>query len=865
MSDTPQQAPADQLAPGAEAGRSERLPGGVRPLRYLLRLEPDIDARTFRGSETIELLVEQQSAELVCNAAELDVSHAELLSSSGELVVAAVRPDEENERLRILPAQELSAGRWDLSISFSGKLNDKLRGFYRSEFTDAEGNPAALATTQFEATDARRAFPCWDEPDAKAVFEVTLVTPPGADAVSNSPEVSRTELADGRSEIRFAETIKMSTYLLAFVVGPLRRSEPVDVDGVTLSVVHVPGKEGLASFALEAAQHALRFFGDYFGVPYPGAKLDLVAIPDFAFGAMENFGAVTFRESVLLIDPAEASRSELERVATVVAHEIAHMWFGDLVTMKWWNGLWLNEAFATFMELTCTDHFRPEWEVWSGFGLQRDDAMIVDSLASTRPIEYPVRSPRDAEGMFDRLTYEKGGAVLRMLEQYLGAERFRDGIRHYIASHLYDNADTTELWDAIEQSVGEPVRAMMDSWIFQGGHPVVEASLSADGTLELSQHRFSYDGSRRPDTETLWAVPLRISPAKQGSAPRRVLFDSARAGLQLAPGEAVRTLNAAGNGVFRSHLLGELASGAAGAVSEMGEAERFSLVSDTWALAVSGEATLAEWVSLATSLRPDDDPNLWASVASSLSLLHHIAPQGAAAGVGGLVRKLLRPVLDLIGLEPSGPERPLTPTLRGRLISVLGTIGEDPEVNEWARQRFAESGTGWRVSPDLLRAVLACVGHSGDEEDYEVFWARARSAKTPQEELRYLFSLTYFPSPDLLARTLDAALSEIRTQNGPFVIGQALSSRRHGRSAWEFVARHWAEMESRFPTMGMSRCLQGLESQGDAALAREVREFVSRHPLATGERTVALAIERMEAQAAFAEREAANIGALVGG
>ncbi len=847
------------------SGEAQRLPGGIRPTRYVLCLEPDIEAATFSGSETVHLQVDHPSREIVCNAADLNITHAGLVAPSGEVVACSVEHEEATERLRIIPEGDLHPGAWQLSLRWTAKLNDKLRGFYRSEFVDQDGNRSALATTQFEATDARRAFPCWDEPDAKAVFEVTLVAPNGCDAVSNSSEVSRRLLEDARTEIRFAETIKMSTYLLAFIVGPIRRSPSISVAGVEISVVHVPGKEGLGDFALQAAAHALEFFGEWFGVPYPGAKLDLIAIPDFAFGAMENFGAVTFRESALLVNPSEASRAELERIATVVAHEIAHMWFGDMVTMKWWNGLWLNEAFATFMELLCTDHFRPEWEVWGGFALLRDDAMTVDSLHSTRSIEYPVATPQDAEGMFDRLTYEKGGAVLRMLEQYLGAERFRDGIRHYISSFLYRNADTTDLWDSIEAVVGEPVRAMMDSWIFQGGHPMVEAALSDGQTLELSQRRFLYGSpgdQESSDPGKIWHVPLRISPG-DASAERRLLFSSASQSITLEPGETIRTLNASGTGVFRTRFSSGLDQEVLGAINTMGEAERFSAVADAWALAVSGGAALEEWVALVRALEPAPDPNLWASVASSISLLYHVAPTDTLGAVASFTRELLRPVLDLIGWEPSDGERPLVPTLRARLIAALGTIGEDADVEAWTLERFTESFAGWRLSPDLIRSVLSCVAHHGGEPEYEVFSARIKSAKTPQEELRYLFNLASFPSPSLLDRTLEAALTEIRSQNGPFVIGQALSSRRHGRSAWAFAERQWSEMEGRFPSMGLGRALQGLEAQGDAELARAVRAFVSQHPIPSAERTVALALERMEAQAAFADREANRLEGLL--
>ena len=453
-----------------------RLPRTVVPSRYDLTLRPDLDAATFEGTVRIDVDVTEPVTEVVLNAIELEVDEASVVVGS-ERRDAAVALDEATERLTLTVDEALPAGRAVVELAFRGILNDKLRGFYRSTFTDEDGRERTLATTQFEATDARRAFPCWDEPDRKATFAVTLVVPEGLLAISNAEEVARQTLEDGRVRVHFAETMVMSTYLVAFVVGPLEVTDPVPAGGVDLRIVHPLGKGDLARFALEVGAFALDHLADYYDIPYPGDKIDLVAVPDFAFGAMENLGCVTFREVLLLVDPSTATQPELQNVVDVIAHELAHMWFGDLVTMSWWNGIWLNEAFATFMEMLTTDAFRPDWERWVSFGISRSEAFDTDALHSTRPIEFEVVSPEDAEGMFDILTYEKGAAVVRMLEQYLGEERFQDGIRRYLDAHRYANTETTDLWDAIEEATGEPARRIMDSWIFQGGYPLVGADV----------------------------------------------------------------------------------------------------------------------------------------------------------------------------------------------------------------------------------------------------------------------------------------------------------------------------------------------------------------------------------------------------
>src|SRR5207253_5331120 len=416
-----------------------------------------------------------------------------------------------------------------LRLPFPGTLNDKLRGFYRSSYKDQSGVTRLLAATQFEATDARRAFPCWDEPAFKAVFAVTLAIDPALTAVSNTRVVA--ERREGaRKVLTFADTIKMSTYLVAFVVGELEATDPVLVGEAPVRVWCVPGKRRLAAFGHDVAVASLGFFEAYYGLPYPGDKLDLLAIPDFAAGAMENFGAITFRETALLVDANAASHAEVERVADVVAHENAHMWFGDLVTMSWWNGIWLNEAFATFMEILAVDDWKPEWKRWVTFGVSRAAALVVDGLHSTRPVEYPVRAPRDADAMFDTLTYEKGASVLRMLEQYLGADVFRDGVRDYLRRHAYGNADTRDLWASPGTASRQPIPDVMDGWIFTPGYPLVSARVE-ERQLVLSQQRFTYlpeapqgtEPSGQPGRRRRAPVQLRLHAGGTSSVTRLML------------------------------------------------------------------------------------------------------------------------------------------------------------------------------------------------------------------------------------------------------------------------------------------------------------------------------------------------------
>jgi puromycin-sensitive aminopeptidase len=839
---------------GTDPSARYRLPYTVEPRRYALRLTPDLAHATFTGEVHIEVLIHEAVSEIVLNAAELTVSSALLDPGGGEPHSLAVAIDEGSERLVLTPTAPVVPGPAVISLEFAGILNDKLHGFYRSEFTDEAGVTHTIATTQFEATDARRAFPCFDEPDRKAVFSVTLDVPEGLAAYSNGPEIEQWSLPEGGSRIRFGDTIPMSTYLVAFVVGPLVATAPRDVRGTPVRIVHVPGKADLTDFALEAAAHSLEFFTDWFGIDYPGEKLDLLAIPDFAFGAMENLGCVTFREAVLLVDPDRASRLELERVADVISHEIAHMWFGDLVTMRWWNGIWLNEAFATFMELLCVDDFRPEWQRWVSFGIERDAALATDGLHSTRPVEYPVGPPEEADGMFDILTYQKGAGVLRMLERYLGAERFRDGVRRYLEAHRFGNTETADLWDAIEAASGEPVRDVMDSWIFQGGFPLVHVD-GTPGTTLIRQQPFQYSPAPGPSSiGSTWKVPV-IARALGGDE-ARVLLGPGPETLELggADPNAPVVVNAGGWGFYRVRYAPELHRRLVGWLPELDLLERFNLLGDSWAVVVGQLSGPGDFLLLAEALGTEDDPNVWAQVTGALSLLDRTVDDEVRPLVAAYARALLGPVLARLGWEPRPGEGPRTPTLRAQAVAVLGTVGKDAAVQTEAHRLHdaAERGT-LGLDPDLASAILSAVGASGGPADFETFLHHYRHPATPQEEMRYLYSLTGFTDPALAARAFELARTEVRSQNAPFVFQMLLASRDNGPSTWERIQDHWDEIVARSPANILPRMVGGVTSLcRDRELATEVAAFVRAHPLPVGQRTVDQALERLEINVAFA-------------
>jgi len=857
-----------------------RLPRDVVPTRYELTLAPDLDAAKFVGHERIELAVAAPTNVLVCNAAELEISNARLSwpDGSSEPVALDISFDAELERVAFTAPRELRLGPCVFECDFAGVLNDKLHGFYRSTFRDQDGAERVIATTQFESTDARRAFPCWDEPDLKAVFSIALEVEGDLLAVSNGAERSVTVLENGKRRHEFTDTIPMSTYIVAFIVGPLAVSDAVDVDGTPLRVVHTAGKAGLTKFALEAGAHALRYFTEYFDQPYPGDKLDLVAIPDFAFGAMENLGCVTFREVALLTDPARSSPEELEGIASVIEHEIAHMWFGDLVTMRWWDGIWLNEAFATYMALCCMDEFRPDYQCWVGFGRDREMALALDGLHTTRPIEFPTRTPDEVDSMFDALTYEKGGSVLRMLEQYLGTERFRDGVRRYLAAHRYGNTETTDLWDAIEEGAGgAPIRAIMDSWLRQGGHPLLTARAESSDVL-LTQEPFSYlpesgrpAGSAPSAIGSDWLVPVATErrPRSGGSGAKRRHYDLLHTEpIRVPAGEGMLVVNAGGSGVFRLRyedgLLDEILTG----FDRLEPLERLTLVADTWACALAGSAPLEQFLSLTRRLEGEKTPGVWSMVAGAIGLLDYAVADADRASLESFVQSLLGPELEQVGWNRRSDDDNDATRRRAVLIGALGTIGADPGVRAESKRRFAALAQGAPLDADTAGAILRVVATTAGRADYDALHEHFSTPADPLEERRYLDSLSCVRDLELAAETCEMCLGEIRSQDAPYVLRKMLANRVVAPQVWGFMSDHWQTLVERYPANSITRMfdvtrLCQLDGDGTPRLALEVAAFCAKHPFGGQQRAVDQHLERLAVNVRFVTEQRPHLGSLL--
>ena len=839
-----------------------RLPRHVVPRRYEVHLDPNLRTSGFTGRVIIECVVEAPTRLVVLNAKDLEIG---AVFVDGAPAIHTI--DATDDRLIISTTATVPAGPTMIDITFSGVLNDKLRGFYRSTYRDDDGVEQVIAASQMQSTDCRRAFPCFDEPDFKAVFAVTLACDPDHLAISNGPEVERTTFTDAegheRSLVRFADTMPMSTYLVAFVVGRLETTSVVDVGGVPLRLVHVPGKSHLTAFGLDVGARSLQWFVDYYGIPYPDAKIDMVALPDFAAGAMENVGCITYRESLLLVDPATSTQSEQQLVADVVSHELAHMWFGDLVTMKWWNGIWLNEAFATFMEVAACAAYRPDWDRWTTFSLDRTAAFDTDSLASTRPIEFEVRSPDDCEGMFDVLTYEKGGAILRMLEQFLGETRFRDGIRHYLRTHSYGNTETSDLWDAIEATVeadggGEPVRALMDSWIWQPGYPLIGARVEG-GELVLRQRRFSFDASN--DEDGTWLVPVHV---RVNGSTTKHLMTSEELRVPLSDPTAAVVVNAEGHGFYRVDYSPELLARLShDVVAGMNTVERYNLVDDAWNAVVAGRLSAIDYLTLISDFADERELAVWQAISIGLRGLARVVPESHQEKLKARVRTLVSDAVLDIGWDPRPNEDDLRSKLRGLLVTLLAVNGGDDDARVRCRSIFDRSVVDSSdVHPELAAAATSVVASTGDAVDYGRFRDLFRSAATPQEQLRYLYALADFDDANLILETCRFALSgEVKSQNAPFVLARAMQNRRNGDVAWRFVRENWTHANTTFPVNTIIRMVQPVATLNTPEKGAEVGAFFAEHPIPQSAKTLDQVLERQQVNIALRELEESRFAA----
>jgi puromycin-sensitive aminopeptidase len=876
----------------------------VVPQQYTIVLTPDLEKFVFSGAETIRVLIKEPTSVIVLNANELEIQDASITGPDGNKLTGKVELDKEHEFARISFSQELRPGVWAVDLNFTGELNDKLNGFYRSFYTHPTRGKRPMATTQFETTDARKAFPCFDEPAMKATFKITAIIPEELEAISNGAvegvesfeKASASTADDDRSipdatgdsrdltpattaatlkmkKVSFKETALMSTYLVALCVGDFVPSETVTACGIDLRVWATPGKENLKAFALRVAAFGVEWYTKKFGVPYGfGKKIDFIAVKNFSAGAMENAGAITFRETDLLIDEKTATIAELKRTAEVILHELAHMWFGDLVTMEWWTWLWLNESFATFMALICLDDLYPEWHAVDDFAASRAAAFRLDSLKSTHPIECPVHRPEECAELFDLISYQKGCSALYMIYKYMGREHFLAGVSAYLKKFSYGNAKGHEFWDSLQEvcdaiDLHLPIRTIMDAWVSIPGHPVVEVSQAAEaGTITLTQRDFKF--LSEASTDSIWPIPVHVrSKSASGEVSEQVtLFDKKSQNISIGENFQWVVVNVDGNGFFRVIYSPDLADKlTAKAQENLTVVERFNLINDSWSAVRAGVLPASNYLSLVKLFSSETDPTVWGLIIGSMNTLHSLLPKDMQPVFAATVRKLVTPTYKRLGWQPSADDDVQTRELRGSIIGVLGTLGQDKAV----RSRAAKAFRAWKkdratVDSNVLPAVIGILASIGNKTRFDEFFALFQSAKdvNPQDETRFLYSLGKFNKPGLYKRATDLALSaHVRSQDAPSLLASIMTSNRSDKSthAWNFIQKNWDAIVAAYPASGVVRLAGATASLDNRVQEQEVNAFFASHSIESGTMAVSQALEQLRVNVALREREASNL------
>ncbi len=825
----------------------------VFPINYDLEFEPDFDKFKFRGREKI-LIQARPTRQIVLNSAELEIKDCQIMIN-GKTIRPKVRLDAKNEEL-ILSLPKKISGKAVLLIDFVGTLNDKLVGFYRSKY-EYKGKERYLATTQFEAADARRAFPCWDEPEAKGTFDVSLIVDNNLTAISNMPVKLKKKIGK-KTKYRFNRTPVMSTYLLYLGVGDFEFLQ--SKSGKTLvRIVTTCGKKQQGKMSLEFTKQFLSYFQNYFKIPYPLPRLDMIAIPDFAAGAMENWGAITFRETVLLYDPKTSSTETKQHIAEVISHEIAHQWFGNLVTMKWWNDLWLNESFATVMATKAVDKFYPEWDFWDQFLIsEMTGGLSLDSLKTSHPIDVKVKSPAEVRQIFDEISYNKGGCVLMMLEDFLGEKNFRTGLHNYLLKHKYSNAKGEDLWDSLASISRKPVRRMMNSWVRQVGYPLIEATVN-DSKIKLQQKRFLLDNGKSKNGN--WIIPVSVKTgnklvSKLMTRPITIPIDTGFGWFKINTGQ---------KGFYRVKYddetlehLGELVQ-----EKKLSNVDRWSLQHDLFALCISNQISLKRYLEFVKFYLEDDNYLVSADIVSNLNFFYgQLSKERFGDEIKEYNKEYFRRIFERLGWEPRKREKSTDALLRNSVIGSLGKLGDD-DILEEAKRKFTNFLKSDSLNPDLRSAIYSLVAWNGDQKTYQLLRKLYKKALTQEEKVRFLGALSNFQDKKLLSKSLQFTLSkDVRSQN-LFVPVSKMVANPYGKELiWPWIKKNWRKIVERFGVGNplLNKIIGTMSAESDIKKEHEIRHFFKKHQTPGTEMKLAQTLERIRINSKFLEKTRKEFG-----
>lgn len=824
---------------------AQRLPEVARPENYKLILTPDLEKATFEGDETISIRVLTPGSEITLNSADIEF-HEVSITAGGVTQKAKVTPEKDKEMVVLAVAKPLAAGPATVHITYSGTLNSEMRGFYLGK--DDHGRK--YAATQLAATDARRAFPSFDEPDYKATFDITAVADKGLVAISNQKAVSDTPGPGDKHTVRFATTARMSSYLAALVIGNFEYVEG-KADGIPIRVYATTGKKQMGNFALEVASYVLKYYDSYFGIKYPYGKLDLIGIPDFSAGAMENTACITFREDALLIDEKQGSVDLKKTIAGVIAHEMAHQWFGDLVTMKWWDDVWLNEGFATWMSSKPMQAFKPEWNVRLDDVSATGYTMGADSLANTRPIHQPAQTPAQILELFDAIAYGKSAAVLRMLEAYVGEDTFRAGVNAYLNQHQYANATAIDFWLAQAKTSKKPVDQIMPTWVQQAGVPFVSVRTHCLGnstSVNLAQRRYYYDRSKFEANNQLWQIPLCLKGSANASSAAKCELLTRKEEIFILPGCSNWVLaNAGASGYYRVGYQPDMVRALAkDAETRLTPGERIALVNDIWGSVRIGRDPVGDYLALAQRLQSERNRAVFDPLLARLSFIgQYLVNDSDRDSYRAWMRQYLTPIMNDVGWEPKPGESDEQKTMRSRLLNALGYDARDLQVLAEAR-KIADKALADPSSVDHQTAdgAFTLAALNGEAEFYDKLMAAIKNSKSPEEYHLYLFTLPQFTDSKLLERTLEYAISpDVRSQDALLLVINVMQNPAGQQQAWDFVRQHWAELEKLGGPFASAELVGATSVFCDDGLRDQVTEFFTAHKVPAAERTYKQSIE----------------------
>jgi aminopeptidase N len=852
---------ASLLATSAMAAPG-RLPAGVTPLSYDITVEPDAAKLTFTGSETIAIQVAKPTRTITINAADIAIASVKLDGT----ILATVTTNADAQTATFTFASPVRAGKHSLMLSFAGKINQSATGLFAIDYDNVDGTKDRMLATQFEAPDARRFAPMWDEPGIKTPFKLTAISPAGQTAFSNMPVASKATNAAGKTVWTFQPSPKMSSYLLYLGMGNVER-KTVMAGNVEIGVITRKGVVNQGDYALASAKRLLTHYNDYFGTPYPLPKMDMIAGPGSSqfFGAMENWGAIFYFERVLLIDPTLATESQKQDIFNVVAHEMAHQWFGDLVTMQWWDDLWLNEGFASWMASKASDDLNPEWgSLTQSVAFDRQGAISRDARVTTHPIIQHVETPDQISQAFDDITYRKGEAVIRMLEGAVGPDVFRTGVRSYMAKYKYGNTVTDQLWAEVSAAAGKPVKPMMDSFTTQGGVPLIKVGkpVCANGmtTVHLSQGRFGLDaGSKAAQT---WLVPVRVAQAGTAGLGTAVTVSGPAPKAATVPGCGLTVANYGQSAYFRTHYAPEHFETLRAGFASLSVNDQVGLIADSYGLANSNDQSIEKYLSLLDTVSPDASPLVWSVIAGEFAGIDRVltdAPQQAA--FRAKARALLAPVFAKVGWTAKPGEASAVALLREGIIPALGNFDDatmTSQAADYAKKSFSDPDS---VPGSIRLPALSIFAYTADAARWDMLHEKAKAEKSPVTKSLYYRLLGAVRDPALAQKALALVLTdEIPVPVRGNVI-QAVAG-QHPALAFDWAVANADKVNALLEASTRSGFIVSLPSgSGDPAVAQRVTAYAEKALPAGSRKPAETAVAVINYRAGLRSRQAAAIGA----